>query len=122
NNYDTRYSKQYHLDLLEVLSDFGASARCSMHEIATAFGVPGKLDTAGDDVRGMFETGQIAAIRNYCETDVCTTLLIYLRWQLFNGTISEGAYGRTVLGLINYLEHEAEHKQHFRDFLSAWLQ
>ncbi|MFQ5518758.1 MAG: 3'-5' exonuclease, partial [Mariprofundus sp.] len=34
NNYDSRYSKDYHCDLLEVLSDFGASARCSMDEVA----------------------------------------------------------------------------------------
>ena len=119
-NYDTRYDASYHLDLLEVLSDYGASARCSMHEVATSFGVPGKLGTAGDDVRGMFETGQLADIRNYCETDVCTTLLIYLRWQLFNGGLSEGAYARAVLGLRNYLEEEAASRPHFASFLSAW--
>ena len=66
-------------------------------------GIPGKLDTAGDDVRGMYEAGEIEAIRNYCETDVCTTLLTYLRWQRFNGSLSEGAYARTVLGIRNYL-------------------
>jgi len=120
NNYDTRYSPTYHLDLLEVLSDFGASARCSMHEVASAFGVPGKLDTAGDDVRGMFEAGQIEDIRNYCETDVCTTLLTYLRWQLFNGGLSEGSHARAVLGLRNYLEEEAASRPHFAAYLSAW--
>jgi predicted PolB exonuclease-like 3'-5' exonuclease len=120
NNYDARYSQQYHIDLLEVLSDFGASARCSMHEIASAFGIPGKLDTAGDDVRGMFEAGEIEAIRNYCETDVCTTLLTFLRWQLFNGTLSEGAYARSVLGIRNYLEEEAATRPHFAQFLTAW--
>jgi len=120
NNYDARYSPTYHLDLLEVLSDFGASARCSMHEVASAFGVPGKLDTAGDDVRGMFEAGQINEIRNYCETDVCTTLLTYLRWQLFNGALSEGAYARAVLGLRNHLEEEAASRPHFATYLSVW--
>ena len=84
NNYDARYSHQYHLDLLEVLSDYGASARCSMHEVAAALAVPGKLETAGEDVRGMYESGEIEAIRNYCETDVCTTALLFLRWQLLD--------------------------------------
>jgi len=120
NNYDTRYSPQYHVDLLEVLSDFGASARCSMHEVASAFAVPGKLETAGDDVRGMFEGGEIDAIRHYCETDVCTTLLIYLRWALFRGELSEGAYARAILGLRNYLTAEQAHKPHFAEYLAAW--
>jgi len=122
NNYDTRFSHKYHLDLMEVLSDFGASARCSMHEVASAFGVPGKLDTAGDDVRGMYEAVEIEAIRNYCETDVCTTLLAFLRWQRFNGSLSEGAYARSMLGIRNYLEEEASTRPHFAQFLEAWDQ
>ncbi len=122
NNYDTRFSHKYHLDLLEVLSDFGASARCSMHEVASAFGVPGKLDTAGDDVRAMYEAGEIEAIRNYCETDVCTTLLTFLRWQRFTGSLSEGAYARSMLGIRNYLEEEASTRPHFAIFQKAWGQ
>jgi len=120
NSYDARYSHEYHLDLLEVLSDYGASARCSMHEVATCFGIPGKLDTAGDDVRGLFEAGEIEAIRNYCETDVCTTLLLFLRWQQFNGALSEGAYARAILGLRNYLESEGQTRPHLAVFLDAW--
>jgi len=120
NNYDARYSHEYHLDLLEVFSDYGASARCSMHEVATCFGIPGKLDTAGDDVRGLFEAGAIDAIRNYCETDVCTTLLLLLRWQLFNGALSAGAYARGIVGLRNYLESEGEERPHLTAFLNAW--
>jgi len=122
NNYDARYSQQYHLDLLEVLSDFGASARCSMHEVASAFAIPGKLETAGDDVRALFEAGHIGAIRDYCETDVCSTLLIFLRWQLFTGALGEGAYARAILGVRNYLEAEAESRPHLGEFLQAWEQ
>ncbi|MDX8395252.1 MAG: hypothetical protein R8K22_02425, partial [Mariprofundaceae bacterium] len=122
NNYDARYSKKFHIDLLEVLSDYGASARCSMHEVASSFGIPGKLDTAGNDVRGMFENGEIEAIRNYCETDVCTTALLFLRWQLFNGSLSEGAHARAVLGLRHYLESEAEARPHLGEFLTAWAE
>lgn len=122
SNYDSRYNQHYHVDLLEVLSDHGASARCSMHEVATAFGIPGKLDVAGDDVRAMFEQGDLADIRNYCETDVCTTLLIYLRWKLFNGSLSEESYARTVLGMRNYLLTESCSRPHLNDFLQAWNQ
>ncbi len=120
NNYDARYSQEYHLDLLEVLSDFGASARCSMDEVAAVFGVPGKLATAGDDVRSMFESGDIDAIRNYCETDVCTTLLLFLRQQLFSGALNEPGYARAVLGLRNYLQEESVTRPHLAEYLAAW--
>jgi predicted PolB exonuclease-like 3'-5' exonuclease len=122
SNYDARYSQEYHLDLLEVLSDHGASARCSMDEVAAAFGVPGKLDTAGDNVREMFETDQTEAIRDYCETDVITTLLIFLRQQRFIGALSEGAYARAILGMRNYLEAESEMRPHLAEYLQAWDQ
>jgi len=120
NSYDSRYSGEYHLDLLEVFSDYGASARCSMDEVAASFAVPGKLDTAGGDVRELFEAGDIDAIRNYCETDVCTTLLLFLRWQRFKGALSEGALARLELGLENYLEAEDEARPHLTAFLDAW--
>jgi len=122
NNYESRYSHDYHCDLLELLSDFGASARCSMDEVAAAFSVPGKLDTAGDNVREMFEAGQIDAIRDYCETDVLSTMLIFLRHQLFSGALSEGAYVRATLGVRNYLEAESETHPHLAEYLHAWDQ
>jgi len=120
NGYDSRYSKEYHCDLLEVLSDFGASARCSMDEVAAVFNVPGKLATAGDNVREMFEAGQIDAIRNYCESDVLSTMLIFLRHQLFSGALGEAAYARTLIGIRNYLETESQSRPHLAEYLQAW--
>jgi len=122
NNYDSRYSAEYHCDLLEALSDFGASARCSMDEVAAVFGVPGKLETAGDNVRAMFESGEIEAIRDYCETDVLTTMLLFLRQQRFSGALSEGAYARAILGIRNYLEAESESRPHLAEYINAWDQ
>ncbi len=120
NNYDTRFSSEYHCDLLEVLSDFGASARCSMDEVASVLNVPGKLETSGDNVREMFETGKIEAIRDYCETDVLTTMLIFLRHQLFSGALNEGAYARAALGVRNYVEANSESRPHLAEYLQAW--
>jgi len=122
NNYDARYSNRYHLDLLEAFSDFGASARCSLHEVASAFGVPGKLDTSGGDVLDMFVAGEIDAIRNYCETDVCSTMLLLLRLLHFQGRLSDGALARSREGLVNYLTNEGETRPHLLQFLHTWQQ
>ncbi len=121
-NYSSRFSTTYHLDLLEVLSDYGASARCSLDEVAASFDVPGKLETSGSQVRELYETGDIEAIRNYCECDVLSTLLLLLRWQLFSGELTQGSYLRSTLGLRNYLEAEVESRPHFNAFLEAWDQ
>ncbi|MDX8413943.1 MAG: 3'-5' exonuclease [Mariprofundales bacterium] len=120
NNYDARYSQRYHLDLLEDFSDFGASARCSLHEVASAFGIPGKLDTSGGDVLDMFVSGEIDAIRNYCETDVCSTMLLLLRTLHFQGKLSDGALTRAQEGLENYLVSEGEARPHLLQFLHSW--
>ncbi len=120
NNYDARYAGTYHLDMLEIFSDYGASARCSMDEVAASFGIPGKLETAGSDVRAMFEDGDIGAIRHYCETDVCTTLLLLLRWQLFSGALTPSAYARALLGFRNYLQAESEQRPWLGEYLQAW--
>jgi len=120
NNYDARYSDVYHLDLLEVFSDFGASARCSLDEVAACFDVPGKLGTAGSDVLAMFEAGEIEAIRNYCECDVLSTMLLFLRQQLFSGQLTPEAYARTTLAIRNYLQAEVETRPYLGEFLTAW--
>ncbi|MDX8409361.1 MAG: 3'-5' exonuclease [Mariprofundales bacterium] len=120
NNYDARYSERYHLDLLEAFSDHGASARCSLHEVASTFDLPGKLGTSGGDVRALFEAGEVPAIRNYCETDVCATLLLMLRLLHFRGKLSDGAMQRSQEGLANYLQSEGEARPHLHEFLHAW--
>ncbi|MDX8410331.1 MAG: 3'-5' exonuclease [Mariprofundaceae bacterium] len=120
NNYDARYSDVYHLDLLEAFSDHGASARCSLDEVAACLDVPGKLGTAGSDVLALFEAGDIEAIRNYCECDVLSTLLLFLRRQLFTGQLTPEAYARTTLAVRNYLHAEVETRPYLGEFLSAW--
>ncbi|MDQ6992150.1 MAG: 3'-5' exonuclease [Mariprofundus sp.] len=122
NSYDTRYSSNYHCDLLEIFSDYGASARCSMDEVAAVFNLPGKLETAGSQVRELFESKQIEAIRNYCETDVLTTMLLFLRHQRFSGALSAGAFERAMLGIRHYLESECEERSHLKEYLQAWVE
>jgi len=119
-NYEARYQNRFHLDLMDVLSDYGAAARCSLDEIAAAFGVPGKLDVAGEDVEKMVLQGRIEEVRAYCELDVCTTLLVFLRWLHFTGELGEGAYLRAIEGLRGYLAAEGEKRPHLARFLAAW--
>ncbi len=118
--YTKRYDLDFHLDLMEALTDFGAIGRMRLHEVAAVFGVPGKLGTSGEDVEALVAAGRIEEVRAYCETDVCTTLLVFLRWARFTGELGEGAWARALEGLRNHLEAEREARPHLGAFLDAW--
>jgi 3'-5' exonuclease len=86
NNYLSRYHWR-HLDLMDVLSGFQPRARAGLDVIATMLGYPGKMGMAGDQVWPQYMQGNLAGIRNYCETDVLNTYLVYLRFQFMRGLI-----------------------------------
>lgn len=120
NNYGQRYSPDWHCDLIEVLSDFGASARCKLNEICSVFGFPGKFGIDGAQVAPMYDDGRIKEIRDYCETDVLNTYLVYLRWRLHSGGISLEGYNRAVADIIALIEAERGERPHLGEFLDAW--
>ena len=84
NNYLSRFHWR-HLDLMDVLAGFQPRGRASLDQIAVMLGFPGKLGMSGDKVWETWLAGGIDEIRNYCETDVLNTYLIYLRFQLMRG-------------------------------------
>lgn len=116
--YNNRYGAEWHMDLLDILSDYGLSARVKMNEVCVAFGLPGKLGIDGADVSSLYDQGRIQDIRNYCETDVINTYLIYLRVIHHQGRISDESYKRNLNELKKYLEDFSGEKPHFAEFLS----
>lgn len=121
NNYNAKYSLDWHCDLLEALSDFGTSTRIRMHEVCAMFGLPGKMEVDGSMVEQLYYAGEIDAIRDYCELDVLNTYLLFLRYTYHTGTISKGSYDSANLDLVNFLKQNAESKRHFMQFLDKWL-
>ncbi len=122
NNYSQRYSLDWHCDLLEAFSDFGASARCKMNEVCSIMGIPGKLDTDGSQVSDLYDAGKIKEIRDYCETDVMNTYLLYLNFQFHCGNINKENFIKCLTELKDYLNSfkEDSDKHHFVEFLEAW--
>lgn len=119
-NYTQRYAKDWHCDLLEVLSDYGASARLRLNEVCTSFDLPGKTDTEGGDVMDLFDAGQIQDIRDYCETDVLNTFLVYLRYALHSGITDADGYNHSRLLLLSEIEERAADNEAYKGFLDAW--
>jgi len=120
NNYNSRYSLDWHCDLLEAFSDFGASAKIKMQEIAALFGIPSKLDCDGSEVDSMFQANKIDEIRNYCELDVVTTYILYLRYMMHRGTLTKEGYSRSLNELLEFMEDRAAEKPHFAKYLTEF--
>lgn len=117
NNYLNRYHYR-HTDLMDVLSAYQARACAPLNEIATVLGLPGKMGMSGAKVWHYFQAGKISQIRDYCETDVLNTYLVYLRFELIRGRLSHEQYLLECTELQQTLEKE--NKPHFTEFLSQW--
>ena len=117
NNYLARYHWR-HVDLMDVLSAYGASGRASLDHIAQLLKLPGKLGMSGADVWPAYRRGEIAAIRDYCETDALNTYLIYLRFQVLRGGLDAKQHAYEVQQLEAKLEQSE--RPHLREFLEAW--
>jgi predicted PolB exonuclease-like 3'-5' exonuclease len=119
NNYLNRYHSR-HLDLMDTLALFTNRANAPLDEIARLCGFPGKLGMDGSKVWDAWRAGQIARIREYCETDVASTWLLYCRFMLINGQLTPVEYaGEMALfrETIGRLEGP-----HWAQYLAAWPQ
>ncbi|MAX54351.1 MAG: 3'-5' exonuclease [Alcanivoracaceae bacterium] len=117
NNYLSRYH-QRHLDLMDVLAMYNGRANAPLDQIATLLGFPGKMGMSGAKVFDAFQDGDIKGIRDYCETDVLNTWLVYLRFQLMRGDLDPTGYEQELSLLQDYLKEEGQ--PHFLSFLEAW--
>ncbi|WP_205754967.1 3'-5' exonuclease [Azoarcus sp. DD4] len=117
NNYISRYHTR-HLDLMDMLALYQPRANAPLDELAKLMGYPGKLGMDGSAVWQAWQEGRIAEIRDYCETDVVNTYLVYLRFQRMRGHLDALAWAQEVKVVRDTLERfEAEH---WKAFLEAW--
>ncbi|MBA3903885.1 MAG: 3'-5' exonuclease, partial [Rhodocyclaceae bacterium] len=79
NNYISRYHSR-HLDLMDLLALYQGRGNAPLDELAKLMGLPGKLGMDGSAVWGAYQAGRVGEIRDYCETDVVNTFLVYLRF------------------------------------------
>jgi len=109
-----------HVDLMEILSGFGAGKNVALNEIAKLSGVPGKMGTEGDDVAGMWLDGRAREIVQYNCFDALTTYLVWLRMAHFAGHFTAPQYQEEqdlVKDLLLELSERAE-----TAFLDAYLE
>ena len=76
-------------------------------------GLPGKPDgIAGADVERYFREGRIQEIANYCETDVANTYRIWLRYELFRGSLNGAEFEASERNLAEFINARASSRPH----------
>ena len=119
NNYLSRYHTR-HIDLMDVLAMYTGRANAPLDDFAKLLGFPGKLGMDGSAVWTAYQAGKIDAIRDYCETDVVNTWLVYLRFMKMRGTLTATEYEAEIALVRQSLEEIGA--EHWFEFLEAWAE
>lgn len=109
----------YHVDLATILGRGSNTPR--LHEAACLSGIPGKVDTAGDQVWELFLQGKLKDIVDYNEFDALTTHLLWARMAHFGGFLDDAGYEREQRLVRELVEGEiANGKAHLQKYLEEW--
>ncbi len=117
NNYISRYHMR-HLDLMDVMAMYSPRANAPLDDLAKLCGFPGKLGMDGSKVWDAYKAGKLKDIRDYCETDVANTHLVYLRFQLMRSHLTQAAYEQEVTLVKETIQSYSG--EHWQAYLNAW--
>ncbi|MDB5796634.1 MAG: 3-5 exonuclease [Paucimonas sp.] len=117
NNYLSRYHTR-HTDLMDLLALYSGRANAPLDDLAKLCGFPGKQGVDGSQVWNFFQQGRLAEIRDYCETDVVNTYLVYCRFRLMRGEFTPEAY-RDEIALVRQSLAQVD-APHWKAYLDAW--
>ena len=117
NNYLNRFHWR-HIDLMDVLAGHQARANAPLDDISKLLDLPGKGTISGKDVCDLFLDGKLEIIRNYCETDVLNTYLIYLRFEALRGRLNSETLHSERQAVRKALA--ASDKAHLKAFMADW--
>jgi len=119
-----RYSDACHIDLCDLLSNYGAVyRRGSLDILAKLIGLPGKYLIEGQDVEYLFRQGRLKEISQYCITDVLQTYLLFLKVELLRGKLDPKGYEAALAAAeedLNQRAAAAAPENFLSDFLRRW--
>lgn len=83
-----RYDDAGHLDLCDVLSEYGAGWYMSLDDAATLCGIPGKTGE-GSSVEKLVSEGNWEELVDYCKNDLRITAQVFARHRHAAGLLTE---------------------------------
>lgn len=119
--YRGRYNISAHIDLQELLTNFGSSRFTGGLNLASnLLGKPGKMDVQGHMVQDMHDAGEFAKINDYCRCDVLDTYFVFLRTRVMLGHLNLEEEQQIVSETKVWLEENAEQTPAFSLYLQKW--
>jgi predicted PolB exonuclease-like 3'-5' exonuclease len=116
-----RFNVQSHLDLQEMLTNFGSTRFTGgLNLAANLLGKPGKMDVQGDMVQDMYDEGRIQEINDYCRCDVLDTYFVFLRTRVLVGQLSLEKEHELIEQTKSWLEQRAESEAAYQLYLQRW--
>lgn len=96
-----RYRSPMHLDMYDLLGNYGAQRSGGLDDWARTIGWPGKGDVDGSQVAGLLKTSEgRAKVEAYCIADAVQTAALALRFQLLTRDIRPEVYADAAAELL----------------------
>jgi predicted PolB exonuclease-like 3'-5' exonuclease len=116
-----RYNTEAHLDLHDVLTNFGASRfNGGLNLVANLLGKPGKMDVQGHMVQDLWNEVKLAQINDYCRCDVLDTYFAFLRTMVLLGQLQLDDEQRLVHAVKDWLTSRAITVAAYATYLDGW--
>jgi predicted PolB exonuclease-like 3'-5' exonuclease len=116
-----RYNTHAHIDLCDLLTNFGATRfKGGLNLAANLLGKPGKMDVQGDMVQDMYDAGRLAEINDYCRCDVLDTYFVFLRTRVLAGQLPLQTEQQLIAETKQWLGQRADEAAAFRLYLDHW--
>jgi hypothetical protein len=116
-----RYNQQSHLDLCELLTNFGCTRFVGGLNLASnLLGKPGKMDVQGCMVQDMYDAGRLGEINDYCRCDVLDTYFVFLRSRVLVGQLALDVEQEMVAQTKQWLEANRAQSRAYELYLEHW--
>jgi len=118
-NYFNRYTEDS-IDLCDVFASFDARSKVSLDLTCRILGLSGKpAGITGADVESYVSAGRIREVAEYCESDVVNTFRLWLRFELFRGTLSSVEYEASEENLKEFIGERLDSKPHLAGLIDS---
>ena len=116
-----RYNTRSHLDLHDILTNFGATRfNGGLDLAANLLGKPGKMEIQGHMVQDYYQEGKLEAINDYCRCDVLDTYFVFLRTCVLMGQLSLEREKELIAQTRQWLADQQQERPIYASYLENW--
>lgn len=116
-----RYNYDSHLDLQELLTNFGSfRMNGGLNLLAHLIDKPGKAGIDGSQVQDLYHEGHVDRINDYCRCDVLDTYFVFLRSRVLLGKLTLPEEQTLTDMTRELLSEQAENHPAYEHYLKTW--